>query len=184
MKRIYSSAVLTFTICFIVGVFDGGMGRQLLCESGETELLLQHDSGGPHRPDAARSGDVIYIAPGTYTESGQIVVDKNISIIGQGHPVIMTSSDTNGDKTNDGSGDSRDRVRQSEPGERGARRQRPHCFSAIRGVGTARSRTAKSGTSIFRNISASVSGRSATGPSSTTPSAISNAKASWPSFTA
>jgi len=42
------------------------------------------------------SGDVIHVAPGTYVEAGQIVLAKNVAIIGDAlsKPVVMTDSDT------------------------------------------------------------------------------------------
>ena len=51
---------------------------------------------------AATSGDTINVAAGTYTETGQIVISKNLSIVGAGKTstIIMLDSDT----TNSGDG--------------------------------------------------------------------------------
>jgi len=45
---------------------------------------------------ASITGDTIFVTPGTYTEAGQIVIDKNISIIGSASStvIIKTDSDT------------------------------------------------------------------------------------------
>ncbi len=44
----------------------------------------------------ANSGDTVNVMPGTYVEAGQILVDKDINIIGDpgNRPIIMTDSDT------------------------------------------------------------------------------------------
>ena len=52
---------------------------------------------------AATSGDDVHVAPGTYVESGQIVVDKDLDLLGDvaSPPVVTTTTDTGS------SGDSR-----------------------------------------------------------------------------
>ncbi len=76
-----------FLLVFIVGL---GSAAELNVGSGETYTTIQAAI------DAASSGDTINVRAGTYTETGQIVINKDLTIIGEDKNtvIIKPSSDT------------------------------------------------------------------------------------------
>jgi hypothetical protein len=67
-------------------------------EPGTSPMLWGTNGSIKEAIAAASSGDVIYVQPGTYVEAGQILINKNLTLVGvdeaKGKPVVMTDRNT------------------------------------------------------------------------------------------
>jgi hypothetical protein len=100
MKRIRNISLLVGVLMFSVFIALPAWAGVTLTSGGGSYACSSIDSCVA----MANSGDTIRISAGTYTTTGQIVIDKTLTIIGEGRPVIMPGADTSGDKTADSSG--------------------------------------------------------------------------------